>query len=67
MNINTLLQNVCTAGGILCTFAAIVLFALGKLTDTQGARGEAMMIGCAMAAVAFGAARVYIQANPVTV
>lgn len=59
-NLPQLLQTVANTGAILCTFAAIVLFAMGKLSDTQGARGEAMMIGCAMAAVAFFAASAYI-------
>ena len=61
MDLQSLLSGVATIGGVLCTFAAIVLFAMGKLSDTQGARGEAMMIGCAMAAVAMYAAAAYIN------
>jgi MFS family permease len=63
MDLKGLLSGVATIGAILCTFAAVVLFAMGKLSDTQGARGEAMMIGCAIAAVAFAAAATYINSQ----
>ena len=49
MNLGGLLQGLANIGGILCTFATLVLFAQGKLTDSAGARGEGMMIGYAAA------------------
>lgn len=55
------LSTICVAGGILCVFAALVLFALGKVGDSNGARGEGMMVGLALAAVAFFIASVFIN------
>lgn len=54
------LSNIASAGGFLCIFAALVLFAMGKLGDGNGARGEGMMVGLALAAVAFFAAALFI-------
>lgn len=67
MDLKSLLSGVATIGAILCTFAAIILFAMGKLSDTQGARGEAMMIGCAMAAVAMAAAAAFINTQSLSI
>ena len=55
------LSTIATAGGILCIFAALVLFALGKVGDGNGARGEGMMVGLALAGVAFFIASVFIN------
>lgn len=44
-----------------------MLFAQGKLTDSAGARGEGMMIGCALAAVAFYAAAAFIGTQNLTI
>lgn len=52
-----LLAGIATAMGVLCAFAALILFAMGKINDTQGGRGEGFMIGCTVASIAcFGAA-----------
>lgn len=67
MNLGGLLQGLANIGGVLCTFATLVLFAQGKLTDSAGARGEGMMVGCALAAVAFFAASVYIGSQNLTI
>lgn len=67
MNLGGLLQGLANIGGILCTFATLVLFAQGKLTDSAGARGEGMMIGRALAAVAFYAAAVFIGTQDLTI
>lgn len=55
------LSTICVAGGILCVFASLVLFALGKVGDGNSARGEGMMVGLALAAVAFFIASVFIN------
>ena len=55
-----MLQGIAGLGAGLCIFAGLVLFAVGKLTDTQGGRGEAVMIGCFMASAAFAAAAAFI-------
>lgn len=58
--LKTTLGNIASAGGFLCIFAALVLFAMGKLGDGNGARGEGMMVGLALAAIAFFAAALFI-------
>lgn len=54
-----ILTNMATMGAGLCVFAGLILFSMGKLNDSQGGRGEAVMISCFIAAAAFGAAAVY--------
>lgn len=54
-----ILTNMATMAAGLCVVAGLMLFGMGKLNDSQGGRGEAVMIGCFIAAAAFGAAAVY--------
>ena len=65
--LKAMLAGICTVGSILCIFAAIILFAAGKLSDSLGARGEATMIGCIIAAAAFGAAGAYISTQDLSI
>ena len=65
-SITSVLSNVCVAAALVCGFAALVLYAMGKLSDTQGARGEAMMIGCIIAAACFTAAAAFINGQAVS-
>lgn len=62
-SITGLLTGICSLGAVLCFLAAMILFAMGKLTDGTGARGEAWMIACVMAGAAFSAGAIYIAAN----
>lgn len=55
------LSTIATAGGILCIFAALVLFALSKVGDSGSARGEGAMVGLALAGVAFFIASAFIK------
>lgn len=58
MNLNSLLSGICGIMGTLCIIGAAMLYAMGKINDTQGGRGEGMLIGlvCAAAACFAGAA-----------
>ena len=62
-NIAGLLQSIATAAGVLLLFAALILFAMQKLSDTQGGRGEAALTGCVIGAISCGAAAAFIAAN----
>lgn len=66
-DVKSLLTNICGIGTILCIFAALILFAAGKLSDSLGARGEGMMIGCIIAAAAFAAAGAYISTQNLSI
>lgn len=67
MQLGPLLQQVSIMAGVLCTFATLFLFGFGKLSDTQGGRGEAVMIGTAVAAVAFYGAAAFIATQDLTI
>lgn len=67
MDLKTLLQSMATIMAALFTFATLILFAMGKINDTQGGRGEAMMISCALGAIACAAAAAYIAAQNLTI
>lgn len=66
-SVNTMLSGICGTASILCVLAAIVLFAAGKVNDTMGARGEAMMISCIIAAAAFAAGGAYIATQDLSI
>lgn len=59
----SLLSGIATAMGILCAFAALILYAMGKISDTQGGRGEGFMIGCIVASAACFGAAAFIQSQ----
>lgn len=61
MDLNALLTGIGTVMGTLCGFGALILYAMGKINDTQGGRGEGMMIGLVCAAAACYAAAAYIS------
>lgn len=67
MEIKGLLVGIATVAGVLCTFGALMLFAMSKLNDTQGGRGEGAMIGCALAAAACYGAAVFINGQNLNV
>lgn len=56
----SLLSGIALAMGVLCAFAALILYAMGKISDTQGGRGEGFMIGCIVASAACFAASAFI-------
>lgn len=62
-DLKTLLAGIATVMGVLCAFAALILYAMGKINDTQGGRGEGMMIGCIVASIACLGAAAFIQSQ----
>lgn len=66
-SVNTMLSGICGTASVLCILAAIALFGVGKLNDTMGARGEAMMISCIIAAAAFAAGAAYISTQDLSI
>lgn len=60
MDLKGLLAGIATTLGVLCTFAALILFAMSKINDSQGGRAEGFMIGCVIAAIAAYAAAGWI-------
>lgn len=65
-DIKGLLVWAATIAGILLGFAALLLAALGHVSDSSGAKGQAAMTGCAIgAALCFGAAA-FLQTQNLT-
>ena len=62
MDLKGLLAGIATIMGILCTFAALILFAMNKIggDSAGGGMGEKALIGCVIAAVACYAAAAWI-------
>ena len=58
MDLKTLLSSLALVMGILFTFAALILYAAGKVSDqASGGQGEAKLVACVTAAIAcYGAA-----------
>ena len=63
MTIVQMLTGICALGATLFGLAAIILYGIGRGTNSSGAQGEAMMIGCIIAAAAFSVGAIYITAN----
>ena len=54
------------AMAVLLGFAALLLFAIGNVTDSSGAKGQGAMITCAIGAVACAAAGVFLSSQNLT-
>jgi hypothetical protein len=67
MDLKGLLASLAGVMAVLFTFAALILYAMGKINDGQGGRGEGMMIGCACAAVACTGAAAWILTQNLTI
>lgn len=61
--LRSMLSNIAMAMAVLCAFAALILYAMGKVSDTQGGRGEGFMIGLICASIACLAAAAFIQSQ----
>ena len=61
MDMKPLLQFIATATAVLLGFAAFMLYAIGNVTDSSGAKGQGAMITCAIGAVAAAGAAVFIS------
>lgn len=61
MDLNSLLFQVASVSGALFLFAALLIGAITRITDSQGGRGEAMMITCIIAAILCGGAAAFIM------
>lgn len=67
MDLKSLLMGIATMMAILLTFATLILYAMGKINDTGGGKGEAAMISCAVAAIACYAAAAYIATQNLSI
>lgn len=68
MDLKGILAGIATVIGILCAFATLILFAMGKLGDqASGGAGEAKMVACATAAVAAFGAAAYISTQDLNI
>lgn len=66
MDIKPLLVFIATATAILLGFAALMLYAIGNVTDSSGAKGQGAMITCAIGAVAAAGAAIFIGTQNLT-
>ncbi|MEG0504252.1 MAG: hypothetical protein RR547_06365 [Raoultibacter sp.] len=68
MDMKTMLIGIATLMGTLCTFAALILYAMSKIGENSGGGvSEAKMIGCAIAAVSAFAAAAYLATQDFTI
>ena len=52
----SLLNQICLVGGGVTAVGALIMFAMGNVSDTSGAKGNAGLIGMVIASLAFLAA-----------
>lgn len=67
MDLKSLLVSIATIAGILCTFATLFLYGFSRIGDGGNGRSESIMIGTAVAAVAFYGAAAYIATQNLTI
>lgn len=68
MDLKGLLSGIAIVMGVLCTFAALILYGAGKISDqSSGGVGEGKMIACAVAAVACYGAATWILTQDLTI
>lgn len=60
-DIKNLLSFIAGATAALLGFAALILYAIGNVTDSSGAKGQGAMITCAIGAIAAAGAAVFIR------
>ena len=56
MTVSSMLAQICAAGAIVCAVGALIMYAMGNVSDTSGAKGNAGLIGMVIASLAFTAA-----------
>lgn len=66
-DLKNILSGLALAMASLCFFAALILYAMGKINDTQGGRGEGMLIGLVCACIACLAAAAFIQTQDLNI
>jgi len=59
-DVKGVLTFICTITAILLVVAALLLYAIGNVTDSSGAKGQGAMITCVIGAIAAGAAAVVV-------
>lgn len=59
-DVKGILQWVCNVTTILLVVAAGLLYAIGNVTDSSGAKGQAAMVACALGAIVAGGVSVFI-------
>ncbi len=67
-DIKLLLAGIAGSLATLAIFAAAIIYGMNKIGEQQGGGlGEKALMGCVAAAIAFGAAAVYITAQDLSI